>query len=107
MRSMHILPFAALALMALAACSGEKETAPKLGDPEEARMRGRSDARGIIVAQWPDTARMLLAADSLMARGAMYDSLGRHDLREVHDSSFLHTLRAARPELARKIYLTK
>ncbi|MBD5231412.1 MAG: hypothetical protein HDS66_04560 [Bacteroidales bacterium] len=78
---------------------GEAESA----DIETAIMQGRTAARSFLDADPSDTLALqdkLLEARAIQSK---YVTAGQHDHAEAFDTAFIHTLRAAKPEVARAI----
>ena len=66
-------------------------------------MQGRTAARSFLDADPSDTLALqdkLLEARAIQSK---YVTAGQHDHAEAFDTAFIHTLRAAKPEVARAI----
>lgn len=103
---LFVLSLAAL-LTAGASCSGSvketEATEETVAEIEAAQMEGRNAAKGFVNKQWPDT--MHLQQQLLEARAAQsrYVLAKKPRCAAAFDSTFVHTLRSVRPDIAAQI----
>lgn len=102
---------AAFFISALAACGGSADKAVEetengeaaRASVEAAMMEGRTAARAFLSQDVADTMAMQQKLLDARAMQSKYITSGHKEAAQAFDTAFVHTLRAARPELASAI----
>lgn len=84
-------------------CAQTERTEAITAEITAAQMEGRNAARNILLNDWKDTtgiSREIAKARSVRIK---YDSIGNTDASAAFDSTFNNTIKAARPDLAKKL----
>ena len=68
-----------------------------------AQLEGRRAAGTILGPEWKDTAQLQRALLDIRARQSQYVINGKPECAAAFDSTFISTIRAVNPNLARKI----
>lgn len=93
------------AFILMAACAQTERTEAVTAEITAAQMEGRNAAREIIIKNWKDTTGIHKAITRAQAKRLKYDSIGKTDASAMFDSTFYHTIRTVRPDLAKKLGL--
>jgi len=97
-----------LLIMILCACSGTdqdkiKESEAAQADINTAIMEGRTAARAFINVDPTDTLTLHTLLIDARAKHSKYVTRGLNNQAQAFDTAFIHTLRAASPEVARAV----
>lgn len=83
----------------LVSCSGTEKTETLTAEISAAKMEGRNAARTIINREWKDTTGFNHTLEEAVEKRYTYLKHGRPECAEAFDSTFVHTVRAVRPDL--------
>ncbi len=93
-----------LAVLMLTACNGIEHSEQVTSEIEAAQLEGRSYARIIVNHDWTgDTMGLQNKLLEVRSRQSRYLLEGHPEQAAAFDSTFLSTLRAVEPQLARKL----
>lgn len=105
-----LISISAAACLSLSACGGSDATTDRIelgeaenADIEAAIMQGRTAARKFLDADPSDTFALQDKLLEARATQSEYVRAGRPKHAEAFDTAFIHTLRAAKPDVARAI----
>lgn len=84
-------------------CSQTEKTEEITADITAAQMEGRRAAGIILGKEWKDTLQLQRALIDAKVQQSRYIIAGKHKSAEAFDSTFVSTIRAVNPDLARKI----
>ena len=87
----------------LFSCTQTEKTEALTAEITAAQMEGRRAAGRILGPEWKDTARLQKVLIETKVKQSQYIINGRPECAEAFDSSFLSTIRAVNPDLARKL----
>lgn len=99
---MKFLPLVLLFLLVIA-CSGTEKTEAVTAEITAAQMEGRRAAGRIVGPEWNDTSKLQMALIETKAQQSRYIIEGKPECAAAFDSTFLSTIRAVNPNLARKL----
>ena len=84
-------------------CSNTEKTEAITAEITAAQMEGRRAAGLILGPQWTDTVKLQRALIDTKVKQSRYIIAGKPECAEAFDSTFISTIRAVNPELAKKI----
>lgn len=84
-------------------CSKTEKTEAITAEITAAQMEGRRAAGLILGPQWTDTVKLQRALIDTKVKQSRYIIAGKPECAEAFDSTFISTIRAVNPELAKKI----
>lgn len=87
----------------LAGCAQTERTEAITAEITAAQMEGRNAARNILLDNWNDTTGISRELTKARSARLKYDSIGHTEASAAFDSTFNHTIKAVRPELAKKL----
>ena len=92
-----------LFLILACACGQTEKTEAITAEITAAQMEGRRAAGIILGPEWNDTSKLSRALIDIKVRQSKYLIDGKPECAAAFDSTFLSTIRAVNPDLARKI----
>ena len=87
----------------LFSCSGTEKTEAITAEITAAQMEGRRAAGVILGPEWKDTTKLQNALIEAKAKQSKYLIEGKAECAAAFDSTFISTIRAVNPDLAKKI----
>lgn len=97
--------FAVIVLLCLlaASCRQTEKTEAITAEITAAQMEGRRAAGIILGPEWKDTTKLQLALIEAKAKQSKYLIDGKPECAAAFDSTFISTIRAVNPSLAKKL----
>lgn len=90
-------------LIALFSCTNTERTEAITAEITAAQMEGRRAAGRILGPEWTDTAKLQRALIDTKVQQSKYIIAGKPECAEAFDSTFISTIRAVNPKLAKKL----
>ena len=87
----------------LFSCSQTEKTEGITAEITAAQMEGRRAAGRILGPEWKDTTKLKMALIDTKVQQSQYIINGKPECAEAFDSTFISTIRAVNPDLAKKI----
>lgn len=100
---MRKLLFCIPVLLMMGACAQTERTEAITAEITAAQMEGRNAARNILINNWNDTTGISKELAKARSVRLKYDTIGHTEASAAFDSTFNHTIKAVRPELAKKL----
>lgn len=95
--------FYCFSVLMISACSETEHTENITAEITAAQMEGRNAAKRIVTQEWKDSSKLQSELLDARARQSKYVINGKKECAEAFDSTFIRTIRAVRPELAKSI----
>ena len=97
------LLFLILTVIIVCGCSRTEKTEAITAEITAAQMEGRRAAGLILGPEWKDTAQLQKALIEAKVKQSKYIIEGKQKCAEAFDSTFISTIRAVNPDLAKKL----
>lgn len=90
-------------LLFASGCTQTEKTEAVTAEITAAQMEGRRAAGAILGPEWKDTVKLKKALLDTKVKQSQYIIDGKPECAEAFDSTFISTIRAVNPDLARKL----
>lgn len=97
------LPSIFLLALVLFSCAQTEKTEAITAEITAAQMEGRRAAGQILGPEWKDTLKLQRALIETKVKQSEYLTKGKPECAAAFDSTFISTIRAVNPDLAKKI----